>query len=108
MIKAVFTEADGKLIGFSLSGHSDQSRSGQDIVCAGVSSALMLTVNTITDFIKAKAEVDVDPENEGYASLLLAEPYDEHAADMIASFYTHLSAINEDYGQIKLSIKKKS
>ncbi|MCH5324965.1 MAG: ribosomal-processing cysteine protease Prp [Eubacterium sp.] len=106
MITAVFTECNGKLIGFSLSGHSDYDESRQDIVCAGISSALMLTVNTITDFIKADAKIDVDPENEGYASLLLTAPYNENAVNMIESFYAHLCGIEEDYGQIKLRKSK--
>lgn len=108
MINAVFTEKDGRLTGFTLTGHSSLAEHGQDIVCAGVSSALMLTINTITDFIKADAEVDADPDKEGYASLRLCEPYNERAQDMISSFYAHLGVIKEEYGQIKLSITKSS
>lgn len=39
MIKInIFSEADGKIQGFSVSGHSGTADYGQDIVCAGVSS----------------------------------------------------------------------
>lgn len=50
MIKAVFAVKGEKFIGFTVKGHSGYAESGNDIICAGVSSALMLTVNTITDF----------------------------------------------------------
>lgn len=48
MIKAVFAVKGEKFIGFTVKGHSGYAESGNDIICAGVSSALMLTVNTIT------------------------------------------------------------
>lgn len=94
------------MIGFSITGHSDHGGKGRDIVCAGVSSALMLTVNTITDFIAADAEVNVDPAKEGQASLTLIPPYNKNAEGMIRSFYAHLDSIREDYGQIRLEINK--
>ena len=43
MIKAVFAVKGEKFIGFTVKGHSGYAESGNDIICAGVSSALMLT-----------------------------------------------------------------
>ncbi len=110
MIKAVFTAADDnseKLIGFTVAGHSGSAEKGQDIICAGVSSAVMLTINTITDFIGAIAEVDVSPDKEGYASLLLTAPYSEQAVTMIKSFFAHLTILEEEYGHISVRLKNK-
>ena len=75
MIKAVFAVKGEKFIGFTVKGHSGYAESGNDIICAGVSSALMLTVNTITDFFSVAADMDIRPDNEGYAKFRLKAPY---------------------------------
>ena len=97
MIKAVFAVKGEKFIGFTVKGHSGYAESGNDIICAGVSSALMLTVNTITDFFSVAADMDIRPDNEGYAKFRLKAPY---ACTMIKSFYTHLIILEEEYGHI--------
>ena len=43
------TPPEGTVLGFSLQGHAGCGEAGQDIVCAAVSSAAYLTVNTLTD-----------------------------------------------------------
>ena len=91
MIKAVFAVKGEKFIGFTVKGHSGYAESGNDIICAGVSSALMLTVNTITDFFSVAAD---------YAKFRLKAPYVDDACTMIKSFYTHLTILEEEYGHI--------
>ena len=49
MIKAEFHTASGMINGFVVSGHSGYSGSGSDIVCAAVSSAVLMAANTLTD-----------------------------------------------------------
>ena len=107
MIKAVFSLSDEQFIGFTVKGHAGAAQHGQDIICAGVSSAVMLTINTITDFIGAEANVDISPEKEGYAALSLTKPYDENASLMIKSFFAHLSILEEEYGHIKVCTENK-
>ena len=52
MIFADFlTLADGRMTGFRIAGHAEQSPQGEDIVCAAVSSAAYLTVNTATEVL---------------------------------------------------------
>ena len=63
IIADFFKSPDNKLKGFSVSGHSMTAESGQDICCASVSSAVMLTANTVTDSFKLDAKVRVE-ENE--------------------------------------------
>lgn len=104
MIKADFRRCGNNIIGFTIKGHAGYAESGQDIICAGVSSAIMLTVNTITDFIKAEATVDLSHENTGYAYLELKQPYKKEAVVMLESFMAHLELLEEDYGHIKVRI----
>lgn len=48
MIKAQFFSSHGKIVGFSVSGHSDMAKSGEDVLCAAVSGAVQ-TVIAILD-----------------------------------------------------------
>ena len=48
MIEAIFTVTDKVIQGFEISGHSDYSEEGSDIICAAVSSAAYMTANTLT------------------------------------------------------------
>ncbi len=53
MITAGFlTKNDGQLTGFTVQGHSEHGELGADIVCAAVSSAAYLIVNTVTDVLR--------------------------------------------------------
>lgn len=57
MIRAEFYESEGKLTGFRVTGHAGFAESGQDIVCAAVSTAISLTANIITDGFFMEADV---------------------------------------------------
>lgn len=48
MIRARFFFKSGEITGFAVKGHADYGSYGHDIVCAAVSSAVQMTVNTIT------------------------------------------------------------
>ena len=50
MISVAFlTPPEGGVLGFSMEGHAEYGEAGEDIVCAAVSSAAYLVVNTLTD-----------------------------------------------------------
>lgn len=57
MIVAEFFRKNGEITGFKVSGHAEYDESGRDIVCAGVSSAVMMTANLITEIFRFEAEV---------------------------------------------------
>lgn len=42
---------DGYLEGFRATGHSELAEEGTDILCAAVSSAVYMTLNTVTDVL---------------------------------------------------------
>lgn len=107
MITAIFKlDNKGEPIGFQVAGHAGYADCGADIVCAGVSSAVMLTVNTITDYICADAEVNVSPNNDGFAQLLLKKPYNELGSLMLKSLFDHLRVLEEQYGHIKVHTER--
>ena len=56
MIKAEIFTSNGKIIGFSISGHSEAAPRGKDIYCAGVSALSDSTFLCITDYLKRNVE----------------------------------------------------
>ena len=63
MTTASFFKKNGKIQKFSVSGHSGYSEQGSDIVCAAVSSMVMLTVNIITEDLNVPCDVKVIEED---------------------------------------------
>ena len=103
MITARFFKQRGIYCGFIVSGHAGTDVYGKDIVCAGVSSAVMLTINTITDFFSADSTVKV---KENKIGLRLNRPeYDTPSRGMIYSLKKHLELMAEENGGIKVLVK---
>lgn len=90
MIAAKFLIKNGEYRGVLVSGHAG-GRHGRDLVCAGVSSAVMMTINTITDFLGADAKAAVRGNKTG---VLLRRPCAE-ASLLLRSLETHLLLIGE-------------
>ena len=107
MIKAEFLRYGGALVGFSVSGHAGAGEYGHDIVCSAVSSAVMLTANTITDFLFAGADVKM---GNNKVLLVLTDPDSAMsiaAKQVIASFHKHLSILSDDAkGTIQITVKE--
>ena len=101
MLKCVFYKNGGSFSGFRISGHAGYETENGDVVCAAVSSATMLVCNTITDYFKVKADVEV---LENQITLLLKEK-NKSAGQLLESFYTHIDTIAQDYKKVKIEIK---
>ena len=81
--------------GFNLKGHSTADAEDEigKLVCASISSAAYLTVNTITDVIGDKAEIDLD---DGKMVLRLCSVSKE-SANLLKGFKLHLLQLSEQY-----------
>ena len=103
MIRIVFVEKDGRLNGFSVSGHAGYAPYGSDIVCSAVTSAVQLTVNDITEICKAEADVET-LENE--IKFKLADNDTEKreiSRAFLESLKLHVEILSEKYkGTIKI------
>ena len=101
MIRAEFyRDSSDRLTGFSVSGHAGVAEYGQDIACASVSSAVMLTANTVTEAFGLKAEVKVG-ENE--ISLELKQA-DETGDKLLLGLLTHLYILSDEFqGRIRIT-----
>ena len=100
MIKAKFQKSRGKLCGFSVNGHSGYADAGADIVCASVSSAVMLTANALTEvFNVVNTEVSAEDDT---VSVKIGESRDGQM--LIEALLLHLNALSEDYPE-NISVK---
>lgn len=93
MIKIVLLNNSDGICGFNISGHSGSAEKGEDIICASVSSAAYMVANTITDVIKAKAEVQVSDGKMRFKLLLKSE----ESQNVLKGFYIHVKALSEQY-----------
>lgn len=102
MIKADFYRKDGLYCGFIVSGHAG-GEYGHDIVCAGVSSAVMLTLNTALDFFGSNVYVKI---KENKAGLKLRSPKNNSCVRaLVFSLENHLRLLSEEYGGICVELK---
>lgn len=99
MIKAeIYVSGSGNIVGFNISGHSGFSQSGTDIVCAAVSSAAYMTVNTLTEVLGADVDVNVD-DRLGIMRASVSEKDVSRCSDILVGFKMHLILLEEMYSK---------
>lgn len=91
-----YVSADGHLLGFGINGHSGYATQGNDIVCAAVSSAAIMTANIITDVLNLETELVTD---DGNMSLKIS-PFDaSKCRDTLLGFKLHMLQLEEQYSK---------
>ena len=99
MIKAnFFVTREGFILGFEICGHSGYADSGEDIVCAAVSSASYLVANTLTDIMLVRADVKVD-DSLGYMKLVVDKNKLSMCSDILNGLKVHLLLLEEIYSK---------
>ncbi|MCM1514098.1 MAG: ribosomal-processing cysteine protease Prp [Anaeroplasma bactoclasticum] len=68
MTKAILFEKESHFIGLEVKGHSGYANKGSDIVCAGISTAVCMSVNLLDKFIHGHFEL-IQNEAVGYICL---------------------------------------
>ncbi len=89
-----YVTSSGELLGFHMTGHSGYAEQGSDIVCAAVSSAAFMTVNTITDVIHTDCELDVD---DGDMTLRIFRRDAAQCRDILSGLKLHMTQLQEQY-----------
>lgn len=96
MITAAFlTSRLGGIVGFTIQGHSGLEERGSDIVCAAVSSAAYLTVNTITDILHVTPLALRAEEGDMY--LQIGRKDEQACRDILSGLKLHLTQLEEQY-----------
>ena len=90
----VSVDSDHRYHGISFLGHAGYADFGEDVCCASVSSAVMLTANTVTEAFKIKADVSVE-ENE--IILRLENDSSEEGDKLLLGLLTHLYFLAEEF-----------
>ena len=104
MTTVTFNYSGNLICGFTVSGHSGYAEEGSDIVCAAVSSAVIMTANTITEIQHINADVT---ENDGFLKLSLSREEAENCEIILNGLKLHLTALSEQYKKyIKVKISE--
>ncbi len=93
MINARFFTEDNLICGYEISGHSGSAESGQDIICAFVSSAAYMAANTLSEILGAEIEADIA---DGYMKIRVASKLSE-AQQILEGLRLHLRSLAGDY-----------
>ena len=79
MTRVEFFDQDGRISGFTVSGHSGYAEAGADIICAAVSTAVQFAECTIVDVLGNRVKTKVN-EEEARITLTLPASCDEEDA----------------------------
>lgn len=115
MTKITFFRRDGVFYGFEETGHAGYAESGEDILCAALSSMTMLVVNTIEISFAGDVEYDIDDksarirveskcalaefeedEKKRYAVSGVFQGYFYQLNDMVEDYYEYLEVDVKD------------
>ena len=94
MITVRFLSGSGLLAGFTVRGHAGWAQSGRDIVCAAVSSAALMTANTLTEVLKAPCKVSGD---DGEMGVLPDDPDEPFTQQLLRGFSLHMREMSREY-----------
>ncbi len=98
MTKVEIFNHDGRINGFSVSGHSGYAEEGSDIVCAAVSSAVQFAECTINDVLGNHANVKMNQDEPRVTLTLPAACDDEDAAQaVLTGFMLTMCSLRDDY-----------
>lgn len=104
MTTVTFNCSGDLICGFTVSGHSGYAEEGSDIVCSAVSSAVIMTANTITEIQHINADVT---ENDGFLKLNLSKEEAKNCEIILNGLKLHLTALSEQYTKyIKVKISE--
>ena len=85
MTRVEFFDQDGRITGFTVSGHSGYGEAGTDIVCAAVSTAVQFAECTIADVLGNRVKTKV---NEEKARITLTHPAQCEDEDAVQAVLT--------------------
>ena len=100
MTTVTFLTEDARIIGFDVQGHSGWGESGEDIVCAGITSAVRLVEATVNDVMGLCAAVKVR-EADALISLRLpgglANTAESTCQNLLTGLMVYLAQLHDEY-----------
>lgn len=95
MIKFITVKnTDGSIHQFTVSGHSGFAQSGEDIVCAAVSSTVWMTINGIEKQNLARLSY---VERDGFVDCIVEEKFSDGADLLLNSLVMFIAELSGQY-----------
>ena len=100
MTRVEFFDQDGRITGFSCSGHSGYAEEGEDIVCAAVTSAIRLVECTVNDVMGLCASVKIREKDAKISFRLpggLSAPAESTCQNLLTGLMVYLTQLHDEY-----------
>ena len=88
-------DTDGKILQFTADGHSGYAESGEDIVCASVSSAVWMTINGIEKQNLATLSYE---QRDGFVKCIITDKKSDGADVLLNSLIMFIKELSAQYG----------
>ena len=106
IVAEIYTQADGKICGFSIDGHANTAPRGFDIYCAGVSTVSQAAYMCIDEHLHKEFAGDF---GSGRLSLMLKDAPDEATEAVFQTMLIGIREIEKIAPQaVKLVVKQKN
>ena len=100
MTTVTFLTEDARIIGFDVQGHSGWGESGEDIVCAAITSAVRLVEATVNDVMGLCAAVTVREADASISLRLpggLANTAESTCQNLLTGLMVYLAQLHDEY-----------
>ena len=100
MTTVTFLTEDARIIGFDVQGHSGWGESGEDIVCAAITSAVRLVEATVNDVMGLCAAVKVRESDASISLRLpggLANTAESTCQNLLTGLMVYLAQLHDEY-----------
>ena len=100
MTTVTFLTEDARIIGFDVQGHSGWGESGEDIVCAAITSAVRLVAATVNDVMGLCAAVKVREADASISLRLpggLANTAESTCQNLLTGLMVYLAQLHDEY-----------
>ena len=98
MTKVTFSSRGDKLLSVDILGHAGYADEGEDIVCAAISSAVMLTTVLLDDIQHIPADTTAQDEDT-HIRITLQESGVERGQDALRALKLYLSVLEQNYSE---------
>lgn len=96
MTKVTFSSQGGRFLSVDILGHAGYAEEGEDIVCAAISSAVMLTTVLLDDIQHVPVESTADEDNT-HIHIELQQGGMERGQDALSALHLYLSVLEQNY-----------
>ena len=100
MIQASFSTDGSRITAFTVAGHSGLAPSGEDILCAAVTSAVRLTECAVNDVLGLGATVKVKEADASISLRIpggLSQTSESTCQTLLTALMVHFTSLHEEY-----------